>query len=143
MSSCCASSADKNTTASKHDCPVCQNTCLNVSLKTMLHHIEQPWAYSFTDEQYYYCNNTSCSVVYFPVTGDIIRQADIRGQQHITNTSSDELVCYCFGVTKSQASINKGIKDFVIKQTKLSMCSCETANPSGRCCLKHFPKFKN
>ena len=28
----------------------------------------------------------------------------------------------------------------IVEQTKNARCSCETSNPSGRCCLKVFPK---
>jgi hypothetical protein len=28
----------------------------------------------------------------------------------------------------------------VIEQTRLHNCACDVRNPSGRCCLKDFPK---
>jgi hypothetical protein len=31
----------------------------------------------------------------------------------------------------------------VMAQTKAGLCSCDTSNPSGRCCLKDFPKPTN
>jgi len=142
MPSCCSSPSEKKSKTSKRDCPTCGQQSLSVSLKTMLHHIKQPWTYHFTDEQFYFCPNTGCDVVYFSVTNKIIAQSCIRTYHQDEILLNDELVCFCFGVKKSEATVNKDIKDFVIEQTWQSMCSCEYANPSGRCCLKDFPKFK-
>ena len=137
MTDCCSSSCETKPKSSKLDCPSCGEKCLNVSLKVMLHHIKQPWTYQFSDEQYYFCGNTDCDVVYFSATNKVIHHSEMR-----TPNKDDDLICFCFGVTRSEATINKALKDFVVTQTKNSMCSCETANPSGRCCLKNFPKFK-
>ena len=137
MSDCCSSSCDTKVQPNKLDCPACGEKCLSVSRKAMLQHIKQPWTYKFADTPYYYCGNPDCDAVYFSATNKIIHQTEIR-----TPKKDNDLICFCFGVTRSEATINKGIKDFVIQQTKHSMCSCETANPSGRCCLKDFPKFK-
>jgi len=48
-------------------------------------------------------------------------------------------VCYCFGVSRSDFRNDPATKDYVIAQTKAGLCSCDTSNPSGRCCLKDFP----
>ena len=58
----------------------------------------------------------------------------------IKEYNEDRLICYCYGVTMKQASTNSNIKPFVIQETKEDSCACETRNPSGRCCLKNFPK---
>ncbi|MCK5920792.1 MAG: hypothetical protein KAG66_07615, partial [Methylococcales bacterium] len=50
------------------------------------------------------------------------------------------LLCYCYGVTCQQALNNPDAKAFVLAQTKLKNCACDTRNPSGRCCLKDFSK---
>jgi len=107
----------------------------------MLHHIHQPWTYDFASEHYYYCANSSCDVVYFSETNTLINRSRIRTHHNDSTALDDELVCFCFAVKKSEATANKGIKAFVIEQTRQSLCSCESANPSGRCCLKNFPKF--
>ena len=43
-------------------------------------------------------------------------------------------------VAEAFHAANKEIKDFVIKSTKEKTCACTTRNPSGKCCLKDFPK---
>ena len=74
--------------------------------------------------------------------GEVLHKADIRTRIGIKEQDDKALICFCFGVSKAVAATNKSVKDFVVKQTKQSSCACETSNPSGRCCLKDFPKFK-
>jgi len=38
------------------------------------------------------------------------------------------------------ALADPGIRDFVVAQTRLGLCACDTRNPSGRCCLIDFPR---
>ena len=118
-------------------CPACAHKGTKVGLKTMLQHIKQPWSYVFDDMQYYFCSRPSCDVIYFS-DGKIFRKVDIRTAVGIKEASDDALICFCFGVSKADVKKDKSIKDFVITQTKQAMCACETANPSGRCCLKDF-----
>jgi len=141
MIDCCSSSCETKSRPSKLDCPACGEKCLSVTTKAMLHHIKQPWTYEFSGEQYFFCSNPSCDSVYFSSTNKVIYKPAIRTSHSDSAQTDDPLICFCFGVNKSDASVNKDIKAFVVKQTKASMCSCETANPSGRCCLKNFPKF--
>lgn len=58
----------------------------------------------------------------------------------VKEASDDTLLCYCFGVSKKDFQSDLAIREFVVGQTKAGLCSCETSNPSGRCCLKNFPK---
>jgi len=140
MGKCCALQSDAKPENVKLECPVCGEKCLYVPTKTVKQHIKQPWDYSFVDAQYYYCRNFHCDTVYFSTENELIRKPEIRTHIGIKNSSDEALICFCFGVNKLQAATNKHAKEFVIKQTKKSMCSCETANPSGQCCLKDFPK---
>jgi hypothetical protein len=43
-------------------------------------------------------------------------------------------------VSKTDYLDNPGTREFVVEQTKLKHCACEVQNPSGKCCLKDFPK---
>jgi len=107
----------------------------------MLHHIKQPWIFHLGEQPYFYCDNPKCDVVYFAADARTINKSAIRTRIGIKEYSDDALVCFCFGISKVDAVANKEVKEFVIKQTRATMCSCETTNPSGRCCLKDFPKF--
>jgi len=106
---------------------------------TLLYHINHPWQVELSDETYYFCQNPDCDVVYFAKPSIRITQTDLRTTIGLKTDTNDATICYCFGITRADAS--KATKDFVIAQTKASTCSCETVNPSGRCCLKNFPKY--
>jgi hypothetical protein len=99
------------------------------------------------EQQYYFCDSPLCDVVYFGEDGSVYTIDDLRGaigqKQTPQNAAHNEkVICYCFDVTLADAENDPAAKAFVIQQTKDGGCSCETSNPSGRCCLKDFPKLK-
>jgi hypothetical protein len=59
------------------------------------------------------------------------------------------LICYCFKHSKSELhdSIKQGHEEEIVNDIKLKMkdpgCFCETANPSGKCCLHDVTAFIN
>lgn len=70
--------------------------------------------------------------------------------------SKEGLICYCFKHSKQelfdaiQAGREKEILDDIKSKMKDPGCFCETANPSGKCCLadnmafiKHYSCNKN
>jgi len=142
MSDCCSSENQESSKNIKLECPKCGQKCLTVSLRTILHHISQSWQQTLSEQSYFYCRNTECDAVYFSDDNDVIAKSEVRTSIGIKDGSDEDLICYCFGVTKAEAMVNKDAKEFVVRMTKDSMCSCDTANPSGRCCLRDFPKFK-
>lgn len=142
MSDCCGSTCESKPKTLKCECPACGQVALDVSTRAMLQHIKDVWRYDISDEQYYFCRTEDCDVVYFTENDETISKTDIRTRIGIKEQEDSELICYCFGVNKAVAATDKKAKEFVVKQTKDSICACETANPSGRCCLKDFPKFK-
>lgn len=143
MSDCCSSNCLTETPLRKHACPVNGNTYNNVSLKTIMHHIQKPWQLKTVVENYYFCNDPSCDVVYFGEDDSVINKDELRTSVGIKESSTESTICYCFGVSKKEFSQDKSVKDFVIHQTKDKMCDCEIRNPSGKCCLKDFPKLSN
>lgn len=142
MSDCCGSTCEEKPKTRKCECSVCNQLALDVPTRTMLQHIKEVWRYDISEQQYYFCRTQDCEVVYFTASGETISKADIRARIGIKEQEDNGLICYCFGVSKAVAVTTKEAKDFVVKKTKESMCACGTANPSGRCCLKDFPKFK-
>ena len=144
MSDCCnvdnEGDPDTRPKTANSNCPECGQRCHAVSLKTVLHHVKQIWTSKLSDQQYFYCHAPECNIVYFATATSTITKAEIRTLIGRQEESADALICFCFGVSNAEAANNKDIKAFVIKQTKASLCSCATANPSGRCCLKDFPK---
>ncbi len=134
MSECCSTSNSSR----KHICPSNGKAYIQVSTRTILHHISQPWLHKLNDTNYYFCTDPNCEVIYFGQDNTVINKSMLRTEVGIKEKSNNALICYCFGVTKKEAEENPGIKDYVIEQTKNHTCSCETSNPSGKCCLKDF-----
>ena len=89
---------------------------------------------------YYFCEDPECDVVYFGEDASVIEKSALRTIVGIKERSKNRLVCYCFGITLEEATDNAGIREFVIQETKGQTCACGIRNPSGRCCLKGFPK---
>lgn len=139
MSDCC-SSTKETTRPERQKCPVCGKECSGVSLRTILHHIQRPWTWSTDDQQYFFCDAPNCAVVYFSERGTVFTKGQLRTPVGIKERSEDAPICYCFGISRGDLSLNPELKDYVVHQTKLGRCSCETSNPSGRCCLGDFPK---
>jgi hypothetical protein len=105
-----------------------------------MHHITWAWTWQPTAHRYFFCDDPACEVVYFGDDGSTILKSQLRTQIGLKEMSGDELLCYCFGVTKQDFQSNPATRDFVVAQTKAGQCSCDTSNPTGRCCLKDFPK---
>lgn len=61
--------------------------------------------------------------------------------------SLDGLLCYCFKHSKIELfdAVKNGREQEIIDDIKAKIkdpgCFCETANPSGKCCLSDISKF--
>ena len=139
MSDCCHSACTTEMPSKTHVCPVNGQEYKPVSLRTMLHHISSPWVWVEKQQGYYFCDDPNCDVVYFGEDGSVITKAEIRTTVGIKEGKPDALTCYCFGVSNLEAQQHPDIRDFIVSKTHAGICSCDTRNPSGRCCLKDFP----
>jgi len=139
MLECGSSSGNDSTHPKKQRCPVNGQKCSEVSVRTIAHHIKEAWAWQPTAHRYFVCDDPACEVVYFGDDGSTILKSQLRTQLGPKETSEDGLLCYCFGITRRDFQRNPSARDYVVEQTKAGQCSCETSNPSGRCCLKDFP----
>jgi hypothetical protein len=124
----------------KHRCPVNGKEYAAISRTTIKHHIHEPWKWDGKEQVYYFCSDPECNVVYFGEDDTVIDKSALRTSVGIKEQSGQALVCYCFGVTMNEAARNPDAKAFVVQETKGQTCACEVRNPSGRCCLKDFPK---
>jgi len=140
MSDCCTSSGCDDTHPKRHRCSVNGREYLEVSARTIAHHITEAWDWKQATNHYYFCEDPTCEVVYFGDDSSTILKSQLRTQLGLKATSDDALLCCCFGVSKRAFQSNPATRDFVVAQTKAGQCSCDTSNPSGRCCLKDFPK---
>jgi hypothetical protein len=143
MSDCCSSSGHNTTHPRKQPCPVNGLEYAEVSARTIAHHIKDAWEWSPTSGRYFFCDDPECDVVYFGEDGSTILKSQLRTRVGVKEDSGDSLLCYCFGVSKDDFQRNPATREFVVAQTKAGLCSCDTSNPSGRCCLKDFPNPTN
>lgn len=139
MSDCCHTEC-KASLPAKRRCPRSGSESLSVPLKTVLHHVKQPWRLAGKTENYYFCEDADCDVVYFGEDDSLIKTTELRTVVGIKTQDRDALLCYCFGVSRAALAEEPMLRDYVVQQTKAGLCSCETHNPSGRCCLKDFPR---
>lgn len=139
MSNCCHSECVAQSPSRTHVCPVNGQEYKSIALKTVLHHIKSPWDWSEKGQGYYFCDDPDCDVVYFGEDDSVITRSEIRTVVGIKECKPDALTCYCFGVSNLEAQQHPAIRDFIVDKTKSGLCSCDTSNPSGRCCLKDFP----
>lgn len=153
MGNCC-SSGSKQSSADAYateipgtaHCPADGRSCRRVELRTVLHHLKRPHANPPTTQGYYFCDNQECDVVYFGQDGSVITRNDVRSEVGQKSRNPDRIVCYCFDITEEEVlgemahQSSRPVKEFVIEQTRLHNCACDVRNPSGRCCLKDFPK---
>jgi len=151
MSNCCSTKKAKEKAKPKrHRCPVCHKEYGEVALTTVLHHLKTPWALTgeataegvLKAQAYFFCSEPHCEVVYFGEDDATITQAQLRTTVGIKEQADDEaLICYCFDVSRKAARTEEKARAFVVEQTKKKRCACTIRNPSGRCCLKDFPKW--
>jgi len=138
MSDCCSPEC-KTEKPRRLKCPRNGKVYMEVSAKTMWHHLKMPWIHQLQEQAYYFCDDPDCDVVYFGQDGTLFTQDDLRSLVGQKIEDSDRTLCYCFGVRLSDYQSDKRLKNFVVEQTKAGVCACDIRNPSGRCCLKDFP----
>jgi len=141
MSDCCSNTCETVAHHNKHRCPVNGKEYKEVSQKTIMHHIREPWRWRGKSQCYYFCDDPECNVVYFGEDNSIIEKSDVRTPVGIKEKSGNSLLCYCFGVTVNDATKDPAAKVFVVEKTRGHVCECEARNPSGMCCLKDFPQM--
>lgn len=139
MSACCASFEGDRKHPKKQPCPAHGKACLEVSVRTIIHHLKAPWLWVPRARHYYFCADSACKIAYFGDDDSIILQSELRTHSGLQVPDGEALLCYCFGVSRADFERNPLSRDFVMAQTAAGLCSCATSNPSGRCCLKNFP----
>lgn len=94
----------------------------------------------FPQQQYFFCSDDDCNVVYFAEDNSRVLRNELRESVGQKSKHSQRTICYCFDIKLSDIERDpQKYKQFVIEQTKQSQCNCEIRNPSGKCCLKDFP----
>lgn len=98
MNDFCSSSCNSESPPSKHVCPVNGPEYKQVSLKTVIHHIKEPWDWEGKAQGYYFCDDPDCDVVYFGKDNSPIDRASLRTSVGIQEKTDEATICYCFGI---------------------------------------------
>jgi hypothetical protein len=109
----------------------------------LLHQLRAPWQHSISDTPHYFCSQSGCEIVYFGSGGQRFTAEALRQPVGQKSEDAARTICYCFDIRFSDltdAASAKRCRDFVIEETRNKVCACEQRNPSGRCCLRDFPK---
>ncbi len=141
MSSCCNTPPPEagNKTAKRKptDCPQCGQRAMPIEPITVLHHARQPWLLEWKGH-WWVCENPACDQVYIHERQQLTT-AQLRDLPAGKNASPEAPVCFCFGVSRQQAT-DPVVREFVVQMTRSGQCDCTIRNPAGRCCLKDFPR---
>lgn len=140
MSDCCSTDKKQVQDPKRCTCPENGKPYMQVPYATVLQHVKAPWQTHFREQAWYFCSDTNCDAVYFGADGTVISRSQLRTRVGIKEAADDAPICYCYGISRADALASPEAKAFVIEQTRQSNCACEIRNPSGRCCLKDFPK---
>ncbi|MBI5793243.1 MAG: hypothetical protein HZA63_17400 [Rhodocyclales bacterium] len=140
MADCCSTPATGSDHPRKQRCPGNGAECAEVSPRTIAHHIAAPWTWTPTASRWFHCADPACEVLYFDDEGSTIPRSRLRIRAAV-DASGDRPLCHCFGLTPDDFLRDPATRDYVVAQTRAGLCSCETSNPSGRCCLKDFPEI--
>ena len=148
MSNCCSTSNVETQEKKQHvaECPRCRNRMKPVERITLMHHVAAPINQTIPADPFFFCSDVACPVVYFSNEGFVIQAAEVREKIGQKSTEDNRLICYCFGITNKRVmeeieqAGQSASKAFVVEQTTLKNCVCNIRNPSGKCCLKEFPK---
>jgi hypothetical protein len=136
MAGCCS----HETQSGQGVCPGHGGECREVPFRTVLHHLRTPWRVGLVSQRYYFCDARDCQVVYFGEDGIRFEQEALRERVGQKGQAGEAMLCYCFDIRYGEAAEDVTLKAYVVEQTRAGLCSCDSRNPSGRCCLKDFPK---
>ncbi len=146
MSDCCKSPAQPET-ADLAVCEECSQKGRAVQRITLESLLLEERKDILGPNQYYFCVNHACGVVYFSnEDGVYFHKGDLQVRVGQKETEDPISVCYCFGHTRANVweEIRKTGKSTVeadIKEkVKAGLCACEIKNPQGSCCLGNVGK---
>ena len=127
----------------KATCPANGQSYASVDIKTVLHQVKKPWQIDLPDQGYYFCDDPDCDVVYFGEDQLTLNRSNLRNEVGQKSHNKDKSICYCFDVLLSDLESDDTLqkaRSFVTEQTRNGACDCVIRNPSGKCCLKDFPR---
>jgi len=93
-----------------------------------------------------YCASSACVVLYYDSDGNVAEK-DLAVTRIGSKETEDPIpLCYCFGYFRDdlereiRETGTSSIPDQIANEVKARGCSCESRNPSGKCCLGDVTK---
>ena len=128
------------------NCPKCSETgieCVGPKMVpkiTVSSLVKKEHQKEIPSEEFYFCQDKECDVVYFGVGGEI-RKNQLLVDVWQKEESGEIPVCYCFdySATDIMEDVRRNspptIPMIIRDKIKEGLCSCDTKNPQGTCCL--------
>lgn len=130
-----------------HACRICTGASRRVTRKTILLMLKSELLDSVVEDEYRFCSQPDCHVVYFAETSStIFVTGDLRVRVGLKEKIDPVPLCYCFGFDAQDArdEISETgactISKRIVALIKQKMCVCPARNPSGACCLGEVNK---
>lgn len=140
MGKCC-SSPNALHAGTQSACCQCRSKGAPVSFLTAKSLLTEMALARLTPAQLYFCQDPSCSVVYFTIDGQVYTTTDIRVAVWQKEPTGRRRICYCFDeneesmmrerVQRGRCAAVERVRDHIAADR----CACEVRNPRGTCCL--------
>jgi len=128
-------------------CRGCGNAGRIVPRKTMVLMLKSERIGLVDNNQYRFCFNPSCSVVYFAeYSNSTFTTNDLRVRVGVKETQGRIPICYCFGFDETDLRKELGESGQTTIPARIALlirqgfCACLEKNPSGACCLGEINK---
>ncbi|MBI0582335.1 MAG: (2Fe-2S)-binding protein [Methanomassiliicoccales archaeon] len=127
-------------------CPNCKKEGLEVEKITVANHAKET-CWPLGNEQFDYCDNPECEVVYFTSSGmRTLKKSDVKTRVTFKEKEAPRPLCYCKQVTEEDVinAIEGGAKNFEEVRAATGIGGggqCKITNPAGRCCSRNYKPF--
>lgn len=145
MDKCCGAPA--GLVAGSHTlCAYCGSNGAPVELLTVKALLSEIALRRLVPQQLYFCQQPTCSVVYFAADGQVYTSSDVRVPVWQKEPTGSRRICYCFD--ENEGSMLRelietgrcGAVQRVREHIAADRCACEVRNPRGKCCLGDLMK---
>ena len=140
MANCCDSRTG-SATAARATCCDCGSKGLAVDLVTARALLTEVALRRLTSAPLHFCQEPTCSAVYFTTDGQVYSGADLRVPVWQKEPAGRRRICYCFDeneesmlrelVETGRCGAVQRVRDHI----GADRCACEVRNPRGTCCL--------
>lgn len=124
-------------------CPKCGAAGVPVPWMTVEHHVPEEKRRALTASSLF-CMTPSCEVGYFDAMESSVLATDFVAPVYPKDVSAP--LCPCFGLTRHDVEDDVDAPSPIkiralLAKSKSPAAHCETASPTGRCCLPEVQKY--